>query len=240
MGDASYSKTMNKILLLFGLILGYGQISAQTEKIQNDIYQDPNGFFSVIKPDGWKINTYSETTRGKVKFLNPRNEKMSMIIIGEPNPYENVDDLLRSSQNSDKRMKEKYQSYDVTLSSKQFTVDEIQYISTTFSLRKMDKKLMIVDFIQNNIHFTINYTSTIATFESSLPLVYDCICSLSPSARKFTDKDIKNALVESKIKQALFNMQMGLNDSALKYIEEGLIIDPGNQKLMELKTKIKH
>ena len=240
MGNASNSKTIKKILLLFSLILGYGQISAQTEKIQNDIYQDPNGFFSVIKPDGWNISSYTETSRGKVKFLNPRIEKMNMIIIGEPNPYENFDDLLRSSKNSDARMKEKYQSYDVTLSSKQFTVDKIQYISTTFTLRKIDKKMLIVDFIQNTTHFTINYTSTIATFESSLPEVYDCIYSISTSTRKFTEQDINNALVESKIKQAQFNMQMGLNDYAIKYIEEGLIIDPRNKKLMDLKSKLTH
>jgi len=75
MGNVSNSKTIKKTLLLFGLILGYGQISAQTEKIQNDIYQYPNGFFSVIKPNGWNISSNTETSRGNVKFLNPRIEK---------------------------------------------------------------------------------------------------------------------------------------------------------------------
>ena len=55
-----------------------------------------------------------------------------------------------------------------------------------------------------------------------------------------TEQDIKNALVESKIKQVQFNLQMGLKDYALKYIEEGLIIDPANKRLNELKNQIKH
>lgn len=55
-----------------------------------------------------------------------------------------------------------------------------------------------------------------------------------------TEQDIKNALVESKIKQVQFNLQMGLKDYALKYIEEGLIIDPANKRLNELKNQIKN
>ncbi|HNW73560.1 MAG TPA: hypothetical protein PKN44_08035 [Bacteroidales bacterium] len=231
---------MKKYLFLICYISLACALFAQTKKPGYNLYQDPNGFFSVIKPDGWNISSYTETSRGKVKFLNPRIEKMNIIIIGEPNPYENFEELLRSSRNSDTRMKEKYQSYDVTLSSKQFTIDKIQYISTTITLKKMNKKMLLIDFIQNNTHFTINYTSTIATFESSLPVVYDCIYSISTSTRKFTEQNINNALVESKIKQAQFNMQMGLNDYALKYIEEGLIIDPGNKKLMDLKSKLTH
>lgn len=55
-----------------------------------------------------------------------------------------------------------------------------------------------------------------------------------------TEQDIKNVLVESKIKQVQFNLQMGLKDYALKYIEEGLTIDPANKRLNELKNQIKN
>lgn len=55
-----------------------------------------------------------------------------------------------------------------------------------------------------------------------------------------TEQDIKNALVESKIKQVQFNLQMGLKDYALKYIEEGLTLDPANKRLNELKNQIKN
>jgi len=211
---------------------------AQVEAYKKNLYQDPNGFFTVIKPEGWKTSEYSETSRGKVKFINPSNEKINVIIIGEPNPYSSFNDLVTSSKNSDDRMKEKYQAYDITVTSKLFTVENIQYTSSTITLKKMDKKLLMVDFIIKNTHFSFSYASTISSFDTHLSKIYDCIYSLLPSNRKFSDQEITNALVESKIKQAQFNIQMGLKDYALKYIEEGLAIDPGNKKLLELKKQI--
>ena len=229
---------MKKIMSLLCLISVSLSLSAQTETAKRNLYQDPNGFFSVIKPDTWKISKYSETSRGKVKFISPTNENINLIIIGEPNPYASFDELLKSSKNSDNRIKEKYQSYDVSVISNLFTVDNIKYTSSTITLKKMDKKLFMVDFIINNTHFSFSYASTTASFDTHLPSIYECLYSLIPSNRNFTDEEILKALVESKIKQAEFNIQMGLNDYAVKYIDEGLTLDPNNKKLLELKNQI--
>jgi hypothetical protein len=231
---------MKKSLIVLCIAFLSNSLVAQNVATTKNLYQDPNGFFSVFKPDGWKTSEYSETSRGKVKFIYPGNEKINVIIIGGPNPYSSFNDLVKSSKNSDDRMKEKYKAYDVTITSKIFTIENIQYTSSTITLKKMDKKLFMLDFIIKNTHFSFSYASTISSFDTHLPKIYDCIYSLIPSNRKFSDQEITNALVESKIKQAQFNIQMGLKDYASKYIEEGLAIDPSNKKLLELKNQINH
>lgn len=229
---------MKKLVLISVLTIYSLNYYVNGQEQKNDFYQDPNGYFSLFKPDGWKTSEYNETSRGKIKFIHPENEKVKVIVIGEPNSYNSFNDLVTASKNSDKRMKDKYQAYDVTITSETFTVDNVQYTKSIATLKKMDIKQLLVDFIIDDIHFSISYAAPISTFDTYTPKIYESIYSIIPSSRQFTDQEIKNALIDSKFKQAQFNIQMGMNDYAIKYIDEGLAIDPGNKKLTDLKNQI--
>lgn len=231
---------MKKFIIFLYLAFLGNLLWGQVDSFKKNLYQDPNGFFSVTKPDGWKTSEYSETSRGKVKFINPGNDKIKVTIIGEPNPYNSFEELVAASKNSDERSKEKYQAYDVTVTSGTFVVDKVQYTRSIITLKKMDIKQLMVDFIIKNTHFTFSFAAPISAFDTYSSKIYECVYSLIPSNRNFTDQEIKTALVDSKFKLAQLNIQMGMKSYALKYIEEGLAIDPQNKKLLDLKNEINH
>ena len=227
---------MKYIFLLSILILANQGLLAQNEEVKRNLYQDPNGYFNIVKPDGWEISKYQEVSRGKVKFVNPDNAKINVIIIGQPNPFGSFQSLLEDLKNSTKQMETRYRSAGVSAAISTFEIDDVKYAKRDVSFTKMDIKQMTMECIINNNYITFSFAAPKADFEKNLYLILECVSTISTSKNTYSAENIKAAMVESKIKQAKINIQAGKKDWALKIIEEGLAIDPTNKILLEMKN----
>jgi hypothetical protein len=226
--------------ILFSLFTMFAiSLIAQDDKIKRNLYQDPNGYFSIIKPDGWETSKYQEVSRGKVKFINPSNAKINVIIIGQPNPFDSFQSLMADLKNSTKQMETKYKSAGVVTSITNFEIGNNKYAKRDVTFTGLDIRQMSMECIINNIYITISYVSPKADFDKNLYHIYESISTIATSKETYSTNNIKAAMVESKISQAKINIQVGKKDWALIVIEEGLKIDPSNKILLELKNNLK-
>ena len=212
---------------------------AQNKATNKNLYQDPNGYFSIFKPDGWKTSEYAEVSRGKVKFIHPVNSKINVIVSGQANPFSSFQDLMEDLKRSTKQMEAKYSSHGVSSKITSFDIDGVKYAKRDVTLQGLSLKQMTMECIINSTYITIGFVAPISDFDKNLSKIYESISTISTSKKTYSDENIKSGMVESKLKQARINIQAGRKDWALQSIEEGLEIDPTNEKLLELKNEIK-
>lgn len=229
---------MKKLFLILCVAFLSVSLFAQNEANKKNLYQDPNEYFSIFKPDGWKISEYQEVSRGKVKFIHPSNSKINVIIVGQPNPFSSFQDLMEDLKKSTKQMEAKYSSSGVSTSISNFEVDGVKYARRDATFSGFNIKQMSMECIINNTYITIGFVAPISHFDENLSHIFESISTITTSKKTYSNENIKSAIIESKLKQAKINIQNGRKDWALKAIEEGLEIDPGNKKLLELKKEI--
>lgn len=229
---------MKHTILISILTLFVISLNAQDEKVKRNLYQDPNGYFSIVKPDEWKTSNYQEVSRGKVKFVNPVNPKINVIVIGMPNPFDSFQSLIEDSKNSTKQMESKYKSVGASATLSNFEIGNSKYAKREVIFSGLDVKQMTIECIINNLYITISFVAPKADFDKNVYHIYESISTITTSKDTYSDENIKAAMVESKIKQAKINIQAGKKDWALKIIEEGLKIDPLNKILLELKNNL--
>lgn len=230
---------MKESLLILCIVFLSISLVAQNEAKNENLYQDPNGFFSVFKPDGWKTSEYQEVSRGKVKFIHPVNSKINVIICGAPNPFNSFQNLMEDLKKSTIQMKAKYSSYGVSSTIISFEIDGVKYAKRDVTFQRSYLKQMTMECIINNTYITIGFVAPISDFDKNLSDIFESISLISTSKKTYSDSNIKAAIVESKLKQAKINIHSGRKDWALKAIEQGLEIDPENKKLLELKDELK-
>lgn len=229
---------MKKSLIILGIAFLSIGLFAQNKATKKNLYQDPNGYFSIFKPDGWKTSEYAESSRGKVKFIHPVNTKINVIITGQGNPFNSFQDLMEDLKRSTKQMETKYSSHGVSSKITSFDIDGTKYAKRDVTFQGLSLKQMTMECIINNTYITIGFVAPTSDFNKNLDDIYESISTLTTSNKTYSSENIKAAMVESKLKQAKINIQAGRKDWALKAIEEGLEIDPENQKLLDLKDEI--
>jgi len=229
---------MKKLLIVLCIAFLSIVLFAQNKATNKNLYQDPNGYFSIFKPDGWKTSEYSETSRGKVKFIHPVNTKINVIITGQGNPFNSFQDLMDDLMNSTKQMETKYSAHGVSSKITSFEIDGIKYAKRDVTFQGLSLKQMTMECIVNNTYITIGFVAPTSDYDKNLDNIYESISTLTTSNKTYSDENIKAAMVESELKQAKINIQAGRKDWALKAIEAGLEIDPGNEKLIEFKREI--
>ena len=45
-------------------------------------YSDPNEYFKIVPPEGWRIQKYSKDPRGKVAFIGPDGVEIRVLAKG--------------------------------------------------------------------------------------------------------------------------------------------------------------
>lgn len=211
---------------------------AQDQTNKKNLYNDPNGLFIVFKPNGWKTSEYEEVSRGKVKFIHPSNSKINVIISGQPSPYISFQDLMEDLKISTKQMEEKYISHGVSSSITSYEINRVKYAKRDVTFQGLNLKQMTMECIINNTYITLGFVAPMSAFDKNLSDIYESISTITTSKKTYSNENIKASMVESKLKQAKINIQAERKDWAIKAIEEGLEIDPGNEKLVELKKEI--
>jgi len=177
-------------LLLFGAILVIAFIiDAQTfEKrrdrliptptadIQNIIlnrdiapYRDPDGYFTMIPPAGWKVEVKSPDTGYNAAFLGPNGVSISVTV--DPVEYNSFKTLLRRVHDVERKM-----GINMNIHTNTFLGMPAVYRDTQLH----HAQLVTIDFVTNNVAHEIQISMPNAFAKAYKPVLMDVIESYRP------------------------------------------------------------
>lgn len=224
------------LLLFFTL-----SFNLEAEDHSAEIYKDHNDYFAAIMPAGWTIKDYpAENIRSKVKFLHPSFSGVNIGIIAGPSPQSpySLEDVLAENRGKSDQIKRKIPGAKFTVNKEKLT-DRDAVISR---IERGGSEMKTVTFIHDDMFFQITLntnsvrdrTAVSSTFEKFLRSF-----AIAKSGQKFSEEDRKSMLMSRYKSLAKLHEEMGKNDEALKYVEEGLAIDPNNNELQNLRAKLR-
>ncbi|MCP3875773.1 MAG: hypothetical protein GY699_21795, partial [Desulfobacteraceae bacterium] len=91
------------ISILFVLqLIGNANAQSKTDTLAKSRYSDPNGYFKIVPPDGWRIQKYPQDPRGKVAFVGPGGVQLRVLAKGLD--YNNFEEMLEEIKEIEKKI----------------------------------------------------------------------------------------------------------------------------------------
>lgn len=227
------------IFLVFVMFLsGCAKESAQqgqkdTARLSETQFIDPDGYFRLYPPGGWKINQYSDDPRGKVSFTGPA-ANVEFRVLSSVKDFSSLDDLWKVDQENAESIKNRF-GISITFE-KEIFLDRLA-IKRTWILRGI--KFLAIDFMVSKIRHDLQYSSPQKRYDKYLPLVLKAMETFDPSEKGLiSQEEAKKHSLANSIRLAKLFLEQGNFKIALNYVKEGLEIDPQNQELLGLKKRI--
>ena len=199
-------------------------------------YVDPKGFFKILPPAGWRIQEYPDDARGKVAFISP-DKDVEFRILAKIVEVANFKELFENTENQAEEIRRRFGA--IT------KVEEISIgggpavkVSIEMDRNAEKEKHIFINFMRGKILHNFTYGAPLNKYSKYLPSVELSIETYEPTSREVSDKDIIKHAVAAKIRRAQLDIEMGDLVNALRVVNEGLEVDPINQRLIELKRKI--
>ena len=236
---SKHGLTTIRLLLISTLALYSVAGFAQAEVLLSETpYHDPNGFFNITPPAGWKVKQYPDDPRGKVKFVAPGSRGVSLLIIAMATDMSSVDNIVVSTKKSEARLKRKYQQHNPSGGHKIINWYGQQAVKGYFELPNRIRQESL-EFIIGNQYYNPSYAAPPSHFAKYKEQAMLSIRSLEPLLKKLSSSDARKHLAASKLRIARLNLQLGYKKIALRAVREGLELDPKNVELLDLKNSMK-
>jgi hypothetical protein len=220
--------TATIISLFFAFqLFGIAHAENNTATLSTSRYADPNDYFNIVPPDGWRIQKYPQDPRGKFAFLGP--DGVQLRILAKGLDYDNFDDMLKEIKGIEKKIGTNTNIEKITFSGK-------PAVKRTFTFK--GTKILFIDFMIGNTTHNLMYSATPSTFGKYLSLAQKSIDTYEPTLRGVSPEEVNKHAVARSLRLSQIFFEQGNYDLALGYIDEGLDVEPDNDKLLELKKKV--
>ena len=132
---------MISLFFVFQLI---GNVNAQnkTAKLAKSRYSDPNGYFKIVPPDGWRIQKYPEDPRGKVAFIGPDGVELRILVKGLD--YNSFEEMLEEIKGIEKKIDTNINIEKITFANK----PAIKRIFTLKDTKMLDAEIKKIVFVE--------------------------------------------------------------------------------------------
>lgn len=190
-------------------------------------FVDPNGFFKIVPPAEWQIQTYPEDPRGKVAFIGPADFELRILAKGlEYNSFEEMMEELKGIE----------KGIEVNTNIEKIVFTDIPAVKRVFIFKGL--KMLFIDFMIGNTSHNLMYSSSPNNFEKYLSLAWESLNTYEPTLRGVSAEDVKNHSIARSVRLSTIFFEQGNYDLALELIKEGLDVEPNNAKLLILKKEI--
>ncbi len=217
------------IISLFLVFQAIGNANAQstTGKLAKNRYSDPNGYFKIVPPAGWRIQKYPQDPRGKVAFTGPAGVQLRILAKG-------------LDHNSFEKMVEQIKGIEGKIGTNT-NIEKIRFsgkpaVKRTFSFKGV--RILFIDFMIGNTTHNLMYSASPTEFEKYLSLARESMNTYEPTLRGVSAEDVKKHAIASSLRLSQIFFEQGNYDLAMEFIKEGLEVEPNNAELLELKKKI--
>ena len=217
------------IISLFFVLQLIGNANAQSKSatLAKSRYSDPNGYFKIVPPDGWRIQKYPQDPRGKVAFIGPDGVELRVLAKGLG--YNSFEEMLKDIKGIEKNIGTNTNIEKITFAGK-------PAVKRTFTLK--GTKMLFIDFMIGNTTHDLMYSASQTKFGKYLSLVRESIDTYEPTLRGVSPEDVKKHATAKSLRLSQLFFEQGNYDLALEFINEGLEVEPNNANLLELKKKI--
>ncbi len=192
-------------------------------------YHDPNGYFTILPPAGWRIETYPGDPRGKVAFHGPTGVELRILV--STVDYDDFETMLAKFQEKQREL-----SGTLQMDLETIKFQDRQAVKKTFAFR--GTKFVAYDYMVKNVHHDLQYGAPVGSFDKYLPLVTLSMETYEPAVTEQSPEEARKAAVAKRLRLAeLFRerRQIGL---AQQMVREGLELAPENAELLRLKREL--
>jgi len=195
-------------------------------------YSDPKGYFTIVIPEGWRIQEYPDNPRGKVAFIG-KDANVELRILASEKEFSSFEDLFEITQQNTMDIKNRF-GIDVTIQKTTFLGR--QAIKRTWAMKGI--KIFAIDFMEGNIRHALQYSAPSEVYERYLLIILKAIETYEPIPRGISSENLKKCQISNSLRLAQLFFEQGNFDLALEDLKKGLDIDPQNEQLLKLKKKI--
>ena len=220
------SITIISLLFIFQLI-GNANAQSKTATLAKSRYSDPNGYFKIVPPDGWRIQKYPQDPRGKVAFISPDDVELRVLAKGLD--YNSFEEMLEEIKGIEKKIGTNTNIEKLTFASK-------PAVKRTFTFK--GNKILFIDFMIGNTTHNLMYSASPTKFGKYLSLAQESIDTYEPTLRGVSPEDVKKHAIAKSLRLSQIFFEQGNYNLALEFIKEGLEVESNNANLLELKKKI--
>lgn len=233
-----FLKFLPIFLVLVMFLSGCAKESAQkgqkdATRLSKTQYIDPEGYFKLHPPEGWKINEYSDDPRGKVSFIGPE-ANVDLRILASIKDFSSFDNLWEADRKNAEDIKKRFGIF-FTLEKENFL--DRPAIKRTWVYKGI--KFFAIDFMVSNIRHDLQYASPQKGYDKYLPIVLKAMETFEPSEKGLlSPEEVKKHALANRTCLAKLFLEQGDFEIALDCVKAGLEIDPQNQELLGLKKRI--
>lgn len=205
------------------------EAAANSEKLADQLYTDPKGYFRIAYPDGWEVQEYPDDSRGKVAFMCPDDSSVNLRVLVNVVDYSSVERLLEE-------LKTKESQLGVDTGIEEITFDGRPAIKRSFEIQ--GSRVLMLDFLVGNVAHNVMYSPPSGDSDSYLSVVKKAMETYQPIKKTVGKADAKQSAAAKCLRLAELMLESGNLGLASGYVDEGLKLSPKNQKLIELRKQI--
>ena len=199
-------------------------------QLATERYTDPNGYFSMLPPAGWRVESYPGDPRGKVAFRGPAGVDLRVLVTAVG--YDSFDTMLANFQQKKRELSQ---------AGIQMQLETVQFqgrkaVKKTFSLG--GTKFIAYDFLIGTVHHDLQYGAPASSFDAHLRLVSLSMETYEPKTRDVPPEEVKRAAVAKRLRLARIFLDQGQIQVARQMVREGLDLDPNNADLLKLQSQL--
>jgi hypothetical protein len=197
-------------------------------------YADPKGFFSIVPPQGWRVQEYPQDPRGKVAFAAPNGDQELRVLAKAVN-IADFDALIQSMKDVEKNL-----GVPMNIEPVVFNGSPAIKRTATVTIQGVTRKMLWIDLLDEGISHNVQYSSSPAAFDAvrdeawKSMLTYEVKRQQQPASKE----DAKKHEAAKWLRLAQISIEMGKTDAAKEAIQAGLETDPTHEELLKLKARI--
>ena len=209
------------LMILFLAGAAHGQL-APTK------FVDPKGYFSIVPPEGWRVQEYPADPRGKIALFAP-DASVELRVLVNAVDFSTLDALVASLGEIERQV-----GFDTNIKRTDF--EGIPAVERTFS--SGGTRFLYVDFLVAAVDHNLAYSAPNESFEKHLPTARLSMQTYEPVLKYLSSTEQKEHALAKKRRVAELLIGEGNRSLASQYVEEGLSIEPNDAKLLELNRQL--
>ena len=203
------SVTIISLFFIF-LLIGNADAQGKTATLAKSRYSDPNGYFKIAPPDGWRIQKYPQDPRGKVAFIGPDGVELRVLAKGLD--YNSLEEMLEEIKGIEKTI-------GTNTNIEKIMFSEKPAIKRTFTFK--GKKILFIDFMIGNTTHNLMYSTSPKHFWKYKSLAWESMNTYEPTLRGVSAEDVKKHSLARAIRLSNIFFDQQNYDLAFEFIEEG-------------------
>ncbi len=223
------------VLVVWVLVFGiservHGIVESREGRLQAAQYTDPKGYFTIVPPEGWRIEEYPQDPRGKVTFIAPEPGVDFRVLVNMVD-FEGMEGLISYCEQAEGRI-----GADTHI--RTVLACGVPAVRRTFSFRGL--QMYVTDLIVGRADHNLQYGALPEKYEKYLPVVTKSIATYRPLYHEFTDEEQIAHAVAKTMRLAQAMRTSGRLHLALEELDRGLELSPTNSDLLRLKGEIEN